>query len=700
MNANEQLAAGGEADRIDLTFLRTCVDDAVEASMALWDSNGKTFWRSTEHREREAVKGTPKFFPTVTLRCIEALLSLTVEYPEWTRSNVNKMVFEEMVASLVERDHATMESTLNPTGTGKELNLFTLSLYVQVFSRICAFKNVTLKSADIARPRLEASAVDLLNHSAFKSGTGGAATAEHPFVLFHVCRALSLCVSVVAISDTRDRAELLLKQLLAAARESVDRLLPRHRLGALNPGEAVALGFCAASLGLFGQREDYPFIAASLEVCFESQDPWGCWALGRVIRKNKDIEAPPLEIPTYEIAGVIAEIMYELAKKAKNSLSSKLGREAVERLVRAGRYVERTIVRMPDAAAPQVGWCGDHAYGAPLVESWTSAIVLQSLLSLHELVQETKRRRILGTFTSTFPDDREWPGWLRWKKFRVTGEVDVKHPVLSYLEEKVIKPIIADPRGLPPMKPRSVSVLLFGPPGTSKTTIVRAVADGLGWPIVTLSPGNFIERGLEFIEAQAKRVFDSLLELSRAVVIFDECDELFRDRSPLESTEQTRGITAFVTASMLPKLQELHDRGKVLFFICTNNFESMDPAVKRGGRIDHIIGVGSPDLESRKRIVTQTWDDLKGEKGWKDPKFFGDAMEEVPLHTERFTRSEIQRVVRYLGRGSGWASSGEARSAAVAGAKRLEGALTISMDEFKRFGELRDRVSQAVTEGI
>ena len=97
MSANEQLAAGAEADRIDLTFLRSCVDDAVDASIALWDPKGKTFWRSTEHRKREAAKGTPKFFPTVTLRCIEALLSLVVEYPQWTKENVNKVILEEMV---------------------------------------------------------------------------------------------------------------------------------------------------------------------------------------------------------------------------------------------------------------------------------------------------------------------------------------------------------------------------------------------------------------------------------------------------------------------------------------------------------------------------------------------------------------------------------------------------------------------------
>jgi len=217
---------------------------------------------------------------------------------------------------------------------------------------------------------------------------------------------------------------------------------------------------------------------------------------------------------------------------------------------------------------------------------------------------------------------------------------------------------------------------------------------------VLLSPGYFIEHGLEFIEAQARSVFDHLLELSRAVVVFDECDELFRDRAPIKSTEQMRGITAFVTASMLPKLQELHDRGQVLYFICTNNFDSMDPAVKRGGRIDHIIGVGPPDLEARKKIIKATLDDLRRDKNWREPKLFPKALNELPTITDRFTRSEIQRVVRMLSGSSGWAEVRKAQAAAKLAAEHFKDALTITPEEYQKFLALNKIYSHAVTEGV
>jgi SpoVK/Ycf46/Vps4 family AAA+-type ATPase len=280
------------------------------------------------------------------------------------------------------------------------------------------------------------------------------------------------------------------------------------------------------------------------------------------------------------------------------------------------------------------------------------------------------------------------------------NEIDHDHPILGYLDAKLVNPILADPRGLPPLNPRSVSVLLFGPPGTSKTTIVKAVADGLGWPVILLSPGNFIERGLEFIEAQSRAVFDHLLQLSKAVVVFDECDELFRDRAPMKSTEQMRGITAFVTASMLPKLQELHDRGRVIFFICTNNFDSMDPAVKRGGRVDHIVGVGPPDLEARRKIIESAAGALSGNKSWREPRLFKQALDELSSVTERFTRSEIQRAVRTLAMRDGWTRPEKAQAAARVVADHFRDSLTIVPEDFKKFVQLNKTYSHAVTEGV
>ena len=40
-------------------------------------------------------------------------------------------------------------------------------------------------------------------------------------------------------------------------------------------------------------------------------------------------------------------------------------------------------------------------------------------------------------------------------------------------------------------------MILYGPPGTSKTTIAKAIAGTLGWGLVTITPSDFVKHGIE-----------------------------------------------------------------------------------------------------------------------------------------------------------------------------------------------------------
>jgi len=334
-------------------------------------------------------------------------------------------------------------------------------------------------------------------------------------------------------------------------------------------------------------------------------------------------------------------------------------------------------MRLPAGRPPHAGWCGDHPYGQPMIESYTSAHVLQCALTLTSLIEEANHQVTLTSFTVQDPRREPSPQWMAWETYRIQNEPDTSRPILAYIHENMVQPILEDHRQLPSSDRRSVSAVLFGPPGTSKTTIVRAVASGLKWPVVMLSPGSFIQSGLDSIEAQAEAVFRRLQALQRAVVLFDECDELFRKRDPTPHTEQTRGIAAFVTASMLPKLQQLHDRGRVVFFICTNKVESLDPAVTRPGRFDHLIGVGPPDEGARRRIIST----LVPPPG---PAYWQDTIDALVKSTERFVYSDLKLAVHELLR-SEPTSTDEARGAVKIVVDRLAPSLAITADDMKSF---------------
>ncbi len=141
-----------------------------------------------------------------------------------------------------------------------------------------------------------------------------------------------------------------------------------------------------------------------------------------------------------------------------------------------------------------------------------------------------------------------------------------------------------------------VSALLFGPPGTSKTQVTKAVADDLQWKMVEITPSEFLKGNLDNIYLQSNEIFEDLMDLSGVVILFDEMDALVQTR---DGDKQLDIASQFLTTSMLPKLTDLHDQGQVVFFMATNFQDRFDAAIKRAGRFDLLLCMGPPTLEEK-----------------------------------------------------------------------------------------------------
>ena len=57
---------------------------------------------------------------------------------------------------------------------------------------------------------------------------------------------------------------------------------------------------------------------------------------------------------------------------------------------------------------------------------------------------------------------------------------------------------------------RKYSMILYGPPGTAKSSMAREVANALGWPMISITPSEFVAEGPGAVEARAKAIFDAL----------------------------------------------------------------------------------------------------------------------------------------------------------------------------------------------
>jgi hypothetical protein len=640
-------------------------DTGLRAVCSLWRPSTRSFVRSSIGDDGAKLR------PTVTFRCVEVLLAVMEQQPALL--DKHDELVEQATAGVVNLDRETVEAA-------SELAYmpFTAAIWALATARAAGGKT---SSAEAARERLPGR-IELLCEQLPETELPSA----HPFVQEHALRAASECQRVLGTKALDDYISAL-RSSIAAASES---LLARHYAGLITPAESVVLVFCANALSTSTGVREQRLALAALNAAATAQDVSGSWPLGRVVRD----EPSRLEISTYEVAWAMTETVGRLLDafgRTKGSTRLEDASAILEAIWRAGTFALRSLVEIDGA---QSGWASDHPYQRARIESWTSAIVLQFALAGERLRDHVRNLDVLGSFNATFPSDSSWPEWLHWDKLADSGEPDSEHPIYGYLLRRVIEPIEAHPQRLPSGEQETASVLLFGPPGTSKTTIVKAVAQRLGWPIVFLSPGSFIEQGMEAIEASAKSVFSRLLELRRVVVIFDECDELFRDRNPAGATEQVRNISAFVTASMLPKLQDLHDRGKILFFICTNHVAMMDQAVLRGGRMDHRIGVGPPDEDGRRSIVADFRAKLVS------CEHLDVALEALVLGSGRFSRSELQRATRRLTATAPWPDADAAVKSARAVVHDMEEALTISRKAMHMYAEQQRRMSDPYREDI
>jgi transitional endoplasmic reticulum ATPase len=167
------------------------------------------------------------------------------------------------------------------------------------------------------------------------------------------------------------------------------------------------------------------------------------------------------------------------------------------------------------------------------------------------------------------------------------------------IERRVILPLaqpqLAERLGLVP--PRAI--VLFGPPGTGKTTFAKGVASRLGWPFVELFPSRLAGESPAGLAAALREAFSLVAELDKVVLFIDEVEEIAGSRQP-----RTVSAAQGVTNEMLKLIPPFREQEERLLICATNSVRALDSAFLRHGRFDYVIPVGPPDAAAREAI----WD--------------------------------------------------------------------------------------------
>ncbi|XWS61256.1 hypothetical protein CRYUN_Cryun07bG0110500 [Craigia yunnanensis] len=142
-------------------------------------------------------------------------------------------------------------------------------------------------------------------------------------------------------------------------------------------------------------------------------------------------------------------------------------------------------------------------------------------------------------------------------------------------------------------------ILLFGPPGTGKTMLAKAIANEAGASFINVSMSTITSKWFGEDEKNVRALFTLAAKVSPTIIFVDEVDSMLGQRTRVGEHEAMRKIkNEFMTHwdGLLTKAGE-----QILVLAATNRPFDLDEAIIR--RFERRIMVGLPSIESREMIL-------------------------------------------------------------------------------------------------
>jgi 26S proteasome regulatory subunit T3 len=146
-------------------------------------------------------------------------------------------------------------------------------------------------------------------------------------------------------------------------------------------------------------------------------------------------------------------------------------------------------------------------------------------------------------------------------------------------------------------------VLMWGPPGTGKTMMAKAVANNTKASFIKVVGSEFVQKYLGEGPRMVRDVFRLAKENAPSIIFIDEIDAIGTKRFD-SGTGADREVQRILN-EILTQMDGFDRTENIKVVMATNRHDTLDPALMRPGRLDRKIEFPYPDRRQR-RLIFQT----------------------------------------------------------------------------------------------